>query len=64
MEAVPKQQRAKWSTLDSLSTASWAASAYVGGVLVARCSIFVNFYVTAALQFFTTIPLIVLFKMT
>jgi hypothetical protein len=63
MEAVPKEQRAKWSSLESLSTASWAASAYIGGILVARHSISLNFYVTAILQFCTTLPLIFLFKM-
>jgi len=41
MEAVPKAERAKWSSLESLSTASWAASAYIGGILVERCFVII-----------------------
>ena len=60
MDAVPKQERAKWSALESLNMFSWSGSAALGGVLVGWRGIIFNFCVTAGLQLVATIPLLVL----
>ena len=61
MDAVPRDERAKWSSLESLNMFSWSGSAALGGFLVAYQGIIFNFCVTAFLQLLATIPLVILF---
>lgn len=61
MDSVPKEERAKWSALESVTMFSWSGSAALGGFLVSAEGIEFNFYVTAGLQFLATIPLLFLF---
>jgi len=58
MDHVPKQERAKWSSLESVNMFSWAGSAAIGGILVDWEGILFNFTATAFLQIFATVPLI------
>eukprot|EP00611_Tribonema_gayanum_P010496 TRINITY_DN2052_c2_g1_i2.p1 TRINITY_DN2052_c2_g1~~TRINITY_DN2052_c2_g1_i2.p1 ORF type:complete len:558 (+),score=249.24 TRINITY_DN2052_c2_g1_i2:100-1773(+) len=58
MDTVPPAQRARWSALESVSTAGWSGSAVVGGLLVERCGMLANFAVTAALQAAALAPLL------
>lgn len=60
MDAVPKNERAKWSSLESVNMFNWSGSAALGGVLVNVEGIVFNFYVTAAFQMFATVPLMIL----
>jgi MFS family permease len=62
MDVVPKNERAKWSALESVNMFSWSGSAFVGGLLVDAEGILFNFYITAAFQFMATLPLIYLFR--
>ena len=62
MDAVPRKERGKWSSLESFNTASWSGSSFIGGILVDSYGVSVNFYVTAALQFLSTLPLMLLFN--
>ncbi|KAG5191115.1 hypothetical protein JKP88DRAFT_352424 [Tribonema minus] len=55
---VPPAQRARWSALESVSTAGWSGSAIVGGLLVERCGMLANFAATAALQATALAPLL------
>ena len=43
--------RARWKSLDSISTASWCGSAVLGGWIADRYDYTLTFLVTAALQF-------------
>ena len=61
MDAVPRDERAKWSSLESLNMFSWSGSAALGGFLVAYEGILFNFCVTAFLQLLATIPVVILF---
>ena len=47
---VPKKHRAKWSSLESVNTSTWAGSACLGGYLADRIGYRHVFLVTAALQ--------------
>ena len=47
---VPKRNRAKWNSLESLNFFSWSGSALLGGVLVDQFGYRFTFLVTAALQ--------------
>lgn len=60
MDHVPKQERGKWSALESVNTFSWSGSAAIGGILVGMRGVTFNFNVTAFLQFFATVPLMFL----
>jgi MFS family permease len=60
MDHVPKEERAKWSALESLNMFSWSGSAALGGILVDYRGIVFNFCVTACLQFVATMPFLVL----
>lgn len=60
MDHAPKSERAKWSALESLNMFSWSGSAVIGGILVDKEGIVFNFCTTAGLQFFATIPLVIL----
>ena len=60
MDHVKKEERGKWSALESLNMFSWSGSAALGGVLVDEKGIVFNFCVTAGLQFLATLPLLVL----
>ena len=57
MDSVPKEARAKWNSLESVTGATWAGSAVIGGLLVDRYGFLLNNLVTAALQFASTLPL-------
>ncbi len=60
MDHVPKKERAKWASLESVSMVSWSGSAALGGILVQTEGILFNFCFTAFLQFLATGPLIFL----
>jgi len=60
MDHVPKAERAKWASLESVSMVSWSGSAALGGILVEKKGILFNFCVTAGLQFLATGPLVLL----
>lgn len=60
MDHVPKEERAKWSALESVNMFSWSGSAVLGGLLVDKMGIIFNFCATAFLQFLATLPLLLL----
>ena len=60
MDNVPKEERGKWSALESVNMFSWSGSACIGGILIGFVGILPLFAVTAAIQFFATLPLLVL----
>lgn len=60
MDHVPKEERAKWSALESFNMFSWSGSAALGGFLVQYDGILFNFWITAGLQFLATFPLLIL----
>lgn len=51
MDSVPKDQRARWKALDSVSTFGWCGSAAFGGFLADRYGYTFTFFITAGLQF-------------
>jgi MFS family permease len=60
MDHVPKQERGKWSALESVNMFSWSGSAAIGGILVGMRGISFNFNFTAYVQLLATIPLMFL----
>jgi predicted MFS family arabinose efflux permease len=60
MDNIPKEERAKWSSLESLNMFSWSGSAALGGILVDHRGIVFNFCVTACLQILATTPILML----
>ena len=62
MDHVPKEERGKWSALESVNMFSWAGSAAIGGFMVDIEGILFNFQVTALFQLLATIPLMLVFK--
>ena len=60
MDNIPKEERAKWSALESLNMFSWSGSAALGGILVDYKGIIFNFCVTAFLQLLATAPIFTL----
>lgn len=62
MDSVPKEERGKWSALESFNTAAWSGSSFIGGILVGRYGISANFYVTSVMQCMATLPLMMLFN--
>lgn len=61
MDSVPKAERGRWSSLESINTLGWSGSAVVGGLLVGALGILPLFATTACLQICSTIPLVTLF---
>lgn len=57
MDNIPKEERAKWSAMESVNMFSWSGSAALGGLLVGYEGIVFNFCVTACLQLLATLPL-------
>ena len=50
MDFVPPKQRARWQSLDSIASATWAGSAALGGLLADSRGYSFTFLFTAALQ--------------
>jgi MFS family permease len=61
MDNVPKEERGKWSALESVNMFSWSGSAALGGVLVGAVGLLPLFAVTAFVQFLSTLALVALF---
>ena len=61
MDAVPPNERGRWSALESLNSATWCGSAFLGGILVGRYGICAVFYTTSVLQLLASMPLLTLF---
>jgi hypothetical protein len=57
MDNIPKEERGKWSAMESVNMFSWSGSAALGGLLVGYEGIVFNFCVTACLQLLATLPL-------
>ena len=51
MDFVPKKKRARWKSLESISSLGWCGSAVLGGVLADSTSYSSTFLYTAGLQF-------------
>ena len=60
-DCVKKEERGKFTVLESVNMFSWSGSAAVGGFLVGEIGIVGNFAVTGTLQFVSTLPLLLLF---
>ena len=52
MDSVPKSTRARWKSLESVSTLGWCGSAVLGGVLADKFGYTFSFLLTAAMQAF------------
>ena len=50
MDFVPASTRARWKSLDSISTFGWCGSAALGGILADKFSYAFTFQITALLQ--------------
>ena len=57
MDAVPKEDRGKWNSLESVTMATWSGSAVLGGLLVDKYGFLFNNLITASLQLVSTLPL-------
>jgi MFS family permease len=57
MDAVPKEDRGKWNSLESVTMATWSGSAVLGGLLVDEYGFLFNNLITASLQLLSTLPL-------
>ena len=57
MDNIPKEERGKWSAMESVNMFSWSGSAALGGLLVGYEGIVFNFCVTACFQLLATLPL-------
>jgi hypothetical protein len=62
LDTVPKEDLAKWNSMETLQMFLWSGSAALGGVLVGYRGIVFNFYVTAGMQLLATLPLVYLFS--
>lgn len=51
MDTVPKHQRARWKSLESITAFGWCGSAALGGVLADHYGYAFTFLITAGLQF-------------
>ncbi|CAM9678952.1 unnamed protein product, partial [Ectocarpus fasciculatus] len=59
MDLVPASERARWNSVESINAASWAGSAMLGGYIIDKYGIIVNFTITVLVQIFVgTAPLI------
>ena len=50
MDFVPKNERARWKSLESISVVGWCGSAALGGYLTDRWNYTVTFFITACMQ--------------
>ena len=73
MDAVPKHQRARWKSLESVASFGWCGSAVLGGVLSDASSYSSTFFYTAGLQLIGTfivalllevVPVCIILKIT
>lgn len=62
MDAVPRDERGKWSALESVNMFGWSGSAVLGGLLVGKFGLLLNFGVTALIQLLATAPLVMLWS--
>jgi hypothetical protein len=62
LDSIPKEDLAKWNSMEKLQMFLWSGSAALGGVLVGYRGIVFNFYVTAGLQLLASLPLVCLFS--
>lgn len=60
MDSVPKQERGKWSSMESVNMFGWSGSAVLGGILVGSKGLLFNFAVTASIQLIATLPVLAL----
>lgn len=60
MDIVPKEQRAKWNSLELINGAGWSGSAVIGGLLIDKYGLLNNFLFTALLQFLALIPIMLI----
>ena len=60
MDFVPKHQRARWNSLDSVTRFGWSGSAVVGGWIVDRWSYGGSFFITSVVQFLAATMLVCL----
>jgi len=56
-DIVPKEQRGRWNSLETVNAATWSGSAALGGLLVDSYGFIPNFVATAVLQLSASIPL-------
>ena len=61
MDYVPRDTRARWKALDSISVFGWCGSAAVGGIIADSYDYSTTFLVTAALQALGTLLFALLF---
>lgn len=66
MDAVPREERGRWTALETINTFTWSGSALVGGFIIHRGSslangIMLNFFISGMLQLLSIIPLIFVF---
>jgi predicted MFS family arabinose efflux permease len=50
MDTIPSSQRIRWSSLESINNLTWSGSAVLGGILIDRYGIGVNFLMTIVMQ--------------
>ena len=50
MDFVPKENRAVWNSLESVTSFGWSGSAALGGWLIHRVGFHVTFLITATMQ--------------
>jgi len=60
MDAVPKNQRVRWNSLESLTRMTWAGSAALGGWCVSSFGYRQTFLITAVVYTISTTPLLLL----
>ena len=63
MDYVPKHQRARWNSLDSVTRFGWSGSAVVGGWIVDHWSYSGSFFITAIIQILAATMLITLIRL-
>jgi Na+/melibiose symporter-like transporter len=57
-DSIPRDERGKWTALESVNTSAWSGSALIGAFLVREHGILLNFILTGSLQFLATLPLL------
>jgi hypothetical protein len=55
MDFIKKEDRAKWSAMNSVSQFGWSGSAVVGGLLIGKLGYGDTFFVTAGMQAIATL---------
>jgi len=60
MDSVPKNERARWISLNSIATFGWCGSAALGGVLADKFGYTYSFLITAIIQTLATLMLLLL----